>query len=352
MGYKKLYQKSQLVINGLIDKVDDLEYRLNNPIIATTQTECEYRTFLKTDNIIQCVNRFIWDGLPINLTSQQIEALLYQFGSLCMFEDERGYLCFAPYATTGRLNEYGLLDEITPITLDGRTHDTKRSVIFRGQPKPSIDEPIAVILNDYTSLTMIEPIKARGVINEATINPQVEAHIQLMCSISVSAKKALALCETEEQKKIITKQLKALLDPTQPIVAVSSQRNSKGGLDLPVEMFALGVNLAIQEYTNAIDYYDRTRRHFDGIPAPDTYAKKERLITSEAEDANTATNLSLDDGLRQRQQAIKLFTEYCKNPNNKNITCNINPILAPQKKEEIAEDNEEIDDSGEYEENV
>lgn len=346
MGWKKAYQASQLANAGLIQEINAIRQQLTNPVIACGTVKTEYTQYLQTLDIIECANRFIWDGLPINLTSQQLEALLYQWGSLCMFEDERGSLCFAPYATTGRLNEYGLLDEITPITLDGKTHMTKRSVLFRGDPKPAEYEPVAVIVNDYTALTMVSTIVARAVLANATITPQVEAHIQLMCAISVSAKKALALCETEAQKDIIQRQLQALLDPTQPIVAVSSQRNSKGGLELPVEMFALGVNLAIQEYTNAIDYYQRTRRHGNGVPAPDTYTKKERLITSETEDANTGTNIILDDGLRQRQEAIKLFTEYAKNPKNKNITCNINPILKPKEKEERADDNEKIDNSG------
>ena len=352
MGWKKAYQASQLANAGLIQEINYIRQQLTNPVIASGTVKKEYTLFLQTQDIIECVNRYIWDGLPINLTSQQLESLLYQWGSLCIFEDERGNLCFAPYATTGRLNEYGLLDEITPITLDGKTHKAKRSVLFRGNPDPAEDEQVAVIVNDYTALTMVQCIVSRATLANATITPQVEAHIQLMCAIAVSAKKALALCETEAQKETITRQLEALLDPTQPIVAVSSQRNSKGGLDLPVEMFALGANLAIQEYTNAIDYYQRTRRHGNGVPAPDTYTKKERLITSETQDANTGTNIVLDDGLRQRQEAIKLFTQYAKNPKNKNMTCNINPLLKPKEQKKRADDNEEINDSGERENNV
>ncbi len=343
MGYKQLYDRVVLLNNNLISELESL--KTTNAILLESKTNSDYRMFLHAEDCIQCSNRYEWKGLPINLTSQQLEALLYQHGSLCMFENERGELIFSLYSTTGRLNEYGILDEITPISLDGKTHHKKRSVILYSNAKPNNNGDYAVILNDYTDLTPVTPIKSRMAINRcATIEAETKAHLQLMCNLDVSIKKALALCETEEQKRIVEKQLQHFLDPSQPIIAVSSKRNNKGQLELPIELHNIDSSIDISQYTNAIDYYSRTRRHFNGVPAPDTYAKKERLVTSETEDTNVHTNIMLLDGLIQRRNAIKLFTEYCKNKNNKNLSCNIAEHLRDNI--ELSYNNEILNDSG------
>lgn len=341
--YKQLYEESLLINRGLLEDLYDKSYNPEKKVSFNTQA---YTNMLTSKDMILCANRYVWKGLPINLTSQQLEAMLYQWGTLCMFENNDGELVFSRYVAVGNLNPYGLLDKIQPIDMAGNTYDVERAVIHSAkQPELTADDKVCIIVNDYTTFTQFQEAMSRFTINSATtIHDQVLVHSQLMTNVFVSVKKALALCETEEQKNIVMQQVKAILDPSQIVVPISATRGKNGkGLETPIELFNFNNTFDTQNYCQTIDYFDKLRRSFNGIPSPDTFEKKERKITAEAEDTSVHTNLVLLDGLLQRQNAIRLFTKYCKNPNNQNITCNLQEMLIPQVEND--DDNETDDDS-------
>lgn len=346
--YKQLYAQSMLTNAGLVDVINSMrEQNAFNPNIDANFNVKAYTSMLTAKDLILCANRYVWEGLPINLTSQQLEAMFYQWGSLCMFENDKGEVVFSRYTQVGELNPYGLLDNIQPIDLAGKAYDVARAVIHSNQQQELKEgDKFAIIINDYTTLTQLPDELSRYSINSATtIKDQVTVYSQLLTNIIVSVKKALALCESEEQKNVISKQIGEMLDPNKVIVPVSATRKKDGkGFEMPIELFNFANNFDTQNYCQTIDYYDKVRRSFNGIPAPDTFEKKERKITSEAEDTNTHTNLVLIDGLLQRQNGIRLFTKYCKNPNNKNIVCNLQNELRQNFKEN-ADTNEIGDDS-------
>lgn len=345
--YKQLYQESMLQMQGLVDKINSGYF---NPVKIQSLNKIAYTTMLQSKDLMMCANRYVWDGIPTNITSQQIEALLYQYGSLCMFENDKGEIIFSRYTMIGQLNPYGLMDKIQPIDFSGKAYDRVRSVIHSSSQNPlKQGEPFAVIVNDYTTLTQLTDEISRAHINsETTIKDQVEVYSQLMNNIILSIKKALALCENEDQKEIVSQQVQELLDPDKTIVAVSGSRGK--AVSTPIQMFNFGNNFDCQNYCQTIEFYDKVRRGFDGIPAPDTFEKKERMITSEAENNGVDTNIVLLDGYLQRFNALELFKKYCKNEENKSISVRIQDELNPQKKEEEEGGNE--DDSNGQKEQV
>ena len=342
--FKGLYQASMLANAKLLDQINNMSFNPNVTLSFNTQA---YTNMLCAKDLILCANRYVWKGLPINLTSQQLEAMLYQYGSLCMFENDKGELVFARYTQVGNLNPYGLLDKIQPIDLAGNAYDVERAVIHsKEQGEIKEGDKVCIIINDYTTFTQLTDGLSRYAINSATtIKDQVTVYSQLLTNIIVSVKKALALCDTEEQKDVISQQVREMLDPNKVVIPVTARRKKDGrGLESPIELFNFTNTFDTQNYCQTIDYYDKVRRSFNGIPAPDTFEKKERKINAEAEDTNTHTNLVLIDGLLQRQNAIRLFTMYCKNPNNKNIVCELQNELRQQFKED-ADTNEIGNDS-------
>lgn len=341
--WKQLYEQSMLEQAKLIEN-----YNSNfNPAYVIDFNKSAYEDYLITKDIMLCSNRYEWKNIPINLTSQQIEALLYQYGSLCMFENDNGELMITPFAKVGELNFYGQLDKVQPIDLSGKAYDVIRTVISSTTANVPETEKVAIIINDYTSFVQISNELSRYHINKSTtIKDQVFVYSQLLTNMIVSVKKAIALCESEEQRDVITKQAKVLLNPNQPIVAVSTNKDKNGNLELPVQLFNFNNTFDTQNYTQTIEFYDKTRRNYNGIASPDTFEKKERKIVAESEDTNLHTQIILYDGLIQRKNALELFKKYCKNPINKNIEVEINEILLPQ----IESDYEEVDETNEKEE--
>ena len=334
--YKQLYLQTQVNNKMLLDMINNGF----NPLMQVPFKREAYKNMLVSKDRILCTSRYIW-SLPINLKSTELEGLLYQYGSLCMFEDDKGKLTFSRYAKQGELNPYGQLDMIQPIDFSGHPYGSQYSVINSDNMEPAEGSRVAVIMYDYTPwLPGSDGIIPRAQINlESTIGDQIEVYNQLLCNIYLSVKKALALCDTEDQKNTVMQQARRLFDPNCPLVAVSSQ--VKNGIGQPVQMFNFNNTFDTQNYCQTIEFYDKVRRGFDGIPAPDVFEKKERMITSEAENSGVDTDVVLQDGLKQRQDSIELFKKYAKNPENKNISVEISEALKPKKAEPSQEGDKE-----------
>jgi len=326
--YKQLYQESVLVSQGLITQNRKLK-QLNLP--STSKTRKAYMAMLQTNDMILCSNRYIWNNLPINLTSQELESLFYQFGTLACFV-ENGLLKFTRFAMTGQLQTYGRLVEIQPIDLAGKAYGRKKTAITaKGQNTLSKD--IAVIIRDYTGPYAAAISTPRLVLNgDTTIDDEVMVYQQLKNNIMLSIIKAIALCESEEQRDLMMVQAETLLNGDCPVVPMSvNKKKDLKTKDMPVELWNNTQGFDTQNYCQQINFYSKVRRKFNGIPAPDIFEKKERNITAEVEDTNVDSDIVLDDGLKQRQNGLELLKQYYTDKNIQEISVEINPLLVKQK---------------------
>lgn len=348
--YKSLYLKSQLEIAGLIDKFNNF-----NPVHTVDFNKKAYATMLQTKDRILCANRIKWN-LPdyMTLTSLQLESLFYDNYALIMFENKEkdNELVFARFSEIGKLSEYGILEDVIPIDFAGKTYPKMQGVLV-GTDLSKIDptKPWGVVIFDYTNVTQLQDAMPRGAINlETTINSQVEVYTQMHNNIVLSIKKAIAICDNEDQKSVMTEQLNNLLATDSPINAVCKQKGTKGKAlnDLPVEMFNFDNNFDTQNYTQTIDFYDKVRRSFNGIPAPDTFEKKERKITAESENVVVHTNMVLYDAYMNRKYSVELFKKLAQKPENKNITVEYGDIL----QEIIEPENKTENDKGDNKDDI
>ena len=333
---KKLYQQALVKANEVIDA-------LNNGIYTAPKVSFSakaYRRMLVNKDMILCANRFVWNNLPTNLTSQELECMFYKYGALCFFV-EKGQLLVGHFAMKGTLNPYGKLIEIIPIDFGGVSYSPRKAVIGRYGFDVPEGENVAVIIKDYSYLETEEESRYNINVN-ATIQDQIDTYQQLKTNIALSVKKALAICDNEEQKNAVMNEVEALLNPSLPVVAISTNKGTTPKGNLPVDMFNFGNTFDTQNYCQTLDYYDKIRRSFNGIPAPDTFEKKERKITSEAEDTSTHTNIVLQDGLKSREDGLELIKRYLQCEGIEQVTVELNPILID--KVERAEPREEDDE--------
>ena len=319
--YKQLYQKSMLDYAGLLDKVNNGEF---NPKFMPSFDRISYTNMLSAKDRMQCVNRYVWNGLEDNLTTQQLETFWYEFFGLCLFEDN-GKAVFYRFTRIGELTRYGWLSKIQPIDFSGKAYGPVRSVLTvdnMDNIKPG--EPVAVIICDYTPPSFVDFSTPRSAINLATtIKDEVTVYNQLHTNIVLSIKKALALCDNEDQKNVMLQQVADMLDPAKPIAVISASKQSKGkDINDQVQFVNFNNNFDTQNYCQTIDYYDKIRRGFNGIPSPDTFEKKERKITAEAENTMAHSKLVLYDGLMQRKLGLELFNKYTLNRHHMSVRIN------------------------------
>ena len=70
------------------------------------------------------VNRYVWYNLPANITSQELERMLYYKGQLCFFYDKNlEEFYFMPYALDGTIDFYGRYNTIHPVPMTSGTED-------------------------------------------------------------------------------------------------------------------------------------------------------------------------------------------------------------------------------------
>lgn len=113
------------------------------------------------------VNRYVWYNLPCDLTSQELERLLYYKGQLCFFYfKELDKFFFMPYALDGTIDFYGRFNTVHPVPMAEGTTDeeklaygkqaavlsTKKLKVYYDIPTEPVDmnEDWCVLLHDYT----------------------------------------------------------------------------------------------------------------------------------------------------------------------------------------------------------
>ena len=73
------------------------------------------------------VNRYKWYNLPCNISSEELERLLYYKGQLCFFYfKELDEFYFMPFALDGSIDFYGRYNRIHPVPMSSGTEDDKK----------------------------------------------------------------------------------------------------------------------------------------------------------------------------------------------------------------------------------
>lgn len=331
-NYKNLYKWTLHQFNQVMEKLNSGQL---NPLNVLGFDDKAYTNMLIAKDRVQCANRLVWDKLEMNLTSQELETMFYDFGSLILFENARGEAQFSRFTKIGELNPYGKLSKIQPIDFAGKAYDVVRSVISPNDTRPlQAGEPFAVVINDYTTYSFLENELCRAVLNATTtIKDQVAVLSQLHNNVILSIKKAIALCDNEDQRNVVLKHVADMLDPSCPItVLVANDKNKGKAMEGEVQFANFNNTFDTQNYCQTIDYYDKIRRGFNGIPSPDTFEKKERKITAESENSMAHIKLVLFDALKQRQNALDLFNKYTMNRHK--MTVKINEEMFDNDKDE------------------
>ena len=335
MSNKKI-RKMEESVQLLRDEVNKCNARsqiknLLNPVKSIDFAAESYHMMLKTADRIQCVSRIIEENLPSAFTSNKIESMLYDRGSICSFL-YNDVLTFAPFATGGKLNNMGQLEEVQPVMLNGNALGPRRKC-YGADANYNYDSNCCVIIQDYTGCIQGDKVYPRSAMNSSTtIHDEVIAYRQLLYNVVMNIKKLIVRCENEEQLRPILEQAGMLLDPTQPIVALKDINLTNN-----FDMTSFVDKVDVDGLTKTIDFYNKIRRQFNGIPSPDVFEKKERMLTDELEDVGKTNNLILWDAFINRKIAFDNINKCF----GTNIVVRINNMIT-------SEDNKD----GQYGENM
>lgn len=258
------------------------------------------------------VNRYVWYNLPANLTSQELERMLYYKGQLCFFYDKNlEDFYFMPYALDGTIDFYGRFNTIHPVPMTSGTEDkgSKAQAQYLADLKlkcvygikmpdeVKVDDLMncTVLLHDYTK-QLSQTIIPRVSVNEPVLDMMAEvlpmARTNMIASCGV---KGVRVNDADQQQNVADgsrSMLNASLtgDPWVPIVGnIEFQELTDN---------ATGKN---QDYFLALQSLDNFRLSLYGIDNGGLFEKKAHELQSEADINGGPVGLVMQDGLSIRQ---------------------------------------------------
>ena len=112
----------------------DLKTGLPTRAVEGTNLKASMKKVLRLIDEQDAVNRYKWYNLPANISSEELERLLYYKGQLCFFYfKELDEFFFMPFALDGSIDFYGRYNSIHPVPMSSGTEDEKAKKQYESQ---------------------------------------------------------------------------------------------------------------------------------------------------------------------------------------------------------------------------
>lgn len=257
------------------------------------------------------VNRFVWSNIPMDISSQFLERMLYYRGQLCFwYSKELNQFFISPYALDGNIDAYGRYQSIRPVPFTGGTDEKNSKFITDYFAKKKLNvvhgvkmgevtlddlENSAVLLYDYTQ-QLTQQILPRAQMNDALLDTMSDCipfmRTNLLLSTGV---RGVRVHDADQAASVLdgsrSMENAALTgDPLVPIVGNVEFQDLTNGQTAKSEEFML-----------AMQSLDNFRLSTYGIDNGGLFEKKAHELQSEADINGGPVGLILQDGLSQRQ---------------------------------------------------
>ncbi len=260
------------------------------------------------------VNKYVWYNLPCNLSSQELERMLYYKGQLAFFYlKDLDEFYFMPYALDGTIDFYGRYNTIHPVPMTSGTDDKagkaqaqylsniKLNCVYGIKLPEELEEKdltdSAVLLHDYTK-QLSQTIIPTQQLNDSVIDYEAEIMPFLRTALLLgTGTKGLRVPDADAANEVYEAN-KTLIDsalsasPYAPVVATMDfQELTDGALTKSAD------------YLQAMQAIDNFRLGLHGVPNGGLFDKSQ-YVNNEQTNMNLGgadVSLTLMDGLSIRQ---------------------------------------------------
>ncbi|MBP5784742.1 MAG: hypothetical protein J6W16_04065 [Methanobrevibacter sp.] len=296
------------------------------------------------------VNRYTWKNLPANITSQELERMIYYKGQLCFFYDknlEEYY--FLPYALNGTIDAYGRYNSINPVPWASGTDDKGNKAVaeyFAGlklkcvyskdiKDKEEDTSIYTVLLHDYTK-QLAQTIIPRVAINDPLLDVMSNCipymNTALLLATGIEGIRVNDADQADDVRAANRSMENAALtgEPYVPITGnVEFQELNNGQV------------AKAEEYMLAMQSINNLRLSLYGLKNGGLFEKKAHELQEEADVNNTSVDIVMQDGLLIRQN----FCEIANAIFGLNITCEVSESAVETAEENSIESEEETSET-------
>ena len=318
MGKNPCLPDLQTIINCGIDPRTKLPLKMG--LSDPTQLKTNIKRALRIVDEQDAVNRGKWYNLPCNLSSQDLERMLYYKGQLCFFyNEELDEFYFLPFALTAKegngLDVYGRYNYVRPVAYNGGAEDEKKpykatpienylsqlklKVVYAPKLEVDYDDMInsAVILQDYTPQYKNTNIEPRSNVNDCILDAMAECipfmRTNLIMGTGISG---MRVNNGDEGAEVINgaEQMQAAALKGVPWIPITA----------PAEFQELGSGAKTEnaeQYFLAMQSLDNLRLSLYGIDNGGLFEKKAHILQSEADVNGGPVGLVMQDAVTIRQ---------------------------------------------------
>lgn len=272
----------------------------------------DVKKFLRLIDEQDAVNRYVWYNLPANLTSQELERMLYYKGQLCFFySKDLEEFYFMPYALDGTIDFYGRYNRIHPVPMTSGTDDkgNKAQAEYLADLKLNCVYGIkmpgelslkdlynsTVLLHDYTK-QLAQTIIPRAAVNDPILETMSECVPFMRTSLLLGTGVKGVRVNDADQAESVKDGGKALED-----AALTGEAFVPIVGNIEFQELTDGQVVKSEEYMLAMQSLDNLRLSGYGIDNGGLFEKKAHVLQSEADLNGGPVGLVLQDGLSIRQ---------------------------------------------------
>lgn len=261
------------------------------------------------------VNRYVWYNLPCNISSQELERMLYYKGQLAFFYlEDIDEFYFMPYALDGGIDFYGRFVQIHPIPFAegiGESDKKNNSLISKQREflstlklKVMYDIPLddvdikecCVLLHDYTK-QMAQTIVPRQQLQDPLLNIMSDCipfmRTALLNSTGVEGVRVQNQDEESNVEAASRSIDRAALTGRKYIPIIGA---------LEFQQLTSGATLKSEEFMLAMQSLDNYRLSLYGLDNGGLFQKKSHMLEAEQEMNAGDIGLIMQDGLQIRQR--------------------------------------------------
>ena len=257
------------------------------------------------------VTRYTWYNLPCNITSQELERLIYYKGQLAFFYCEPlDQFFFMPYALDGTIDFYGRYNRVHPVPMaNGTTEEEKKlygaqmdylstlklDVLYDIPLEPVDPYKSCVLVHDYTK-QMSQTVISRQVLNDPLLDVMSDT-VPLMRTALFNSSGVLAMRVNSQDEQSNVKAANQAIDAA----VLNGQRYIPVLGNIDFQELAGGETAKAEEFLMALQSLDNLRLSTHGLDSGGLFQKKAHVLESENSMNAGHARSALDDGLMIRQ---------------------------------------------------
>ena len=309
-------KKTPFMIDPSLYKMAGIDMKSGLPtrVVDGTDLKKNMKHILRLIDEQDAVNRYKWYNLPCNISSEELERLLYLKGQLCFFYfKDLDEFYFMPFALDGSIDFYGRYNRIHPVPMSSGTEEAKEqeksqrallSMLKLNVVKAvkSLDElkeedlyDSAVILWDYSRQI------GQNIIPRADVNdPLLEVIAEIPCFlrtalIASTGVKGMRVSDADAKNEVKIASAQVLN------CALSGELATPITSTIEIQELFDGPTGKAQEYLLAMQALENFRLSTYGLENGGLFEKKAHKLEEEQEMNTSTVGLVYEDGLAIRQ---------------------------------------------------